>query len=349
MAALLAILAALRKAIARDLSSFESLKVNNFFLFVLLLIAGTSSVGLPPTSAYPFLLVLSVLILFPMSTDPLAKIPPDRLALWPLSMRQRIALRVTSFLLSPLLWIMALILWRSASLVTMLSYLALALGVQIASATGQKLAGRQPHFQLLRYVPQVPGPLGGLIRKNLRQQLSLLDPYLALVLSIGGGIYRFTSPNVDPAAPVILGLLVALALSTYTQSLFGLDGAAGMTRYRLLPLRGWQILLAKDVAFLVLLIVLVVPLSPLPGITFGLAALAFGHHSSVFLRIPQRRWRFAGGRLLPVGALQAIGGISLGFAESNFGPIVLVWTLLGFGASLFWYGRCWDHSRSGPS
>jgi hypothetical protein len=63
--------------------------------------------------------------------------------------------------------------------------------------------------------------------------------------------------------------------------------------------------LAKDEAFLGFLLLLVLPLDPAPGLTFGFIALAVGHHPSILLPIPQRRWRFTGGRLLP-GAIQGI-------------------------------------------
>jgi hypothetical protein len=45
-------------------------------------------------------------------------------------------------------------------------------------------------------------------------------------------------------------------MSTYAQSLFGLElgSGSGMTRYHLLPLGGWEILLAKDIAFLAMLL-----------------------------------------------------------------------------------------------
>ena len=49
-----------------------------------------------------------------------------------------------------------------------------------------------------------------------------------------------------------MALVVALALSTHTQVLLGIDGH-GAERYSLMPLRGWRILLAKDLAFLAIL------------------------------------------------------------------------------------------------
>ncbi len=345
MAPLVAILDALRKAVQRDLGSLESLKVNNFFLFVMLLVAGAVQSGQPPKSAYIFFFLFGFLLLFPISADPLARVPKDRLALWPLSIGQRVALRLSSLLLSPLLWIALIIAWRTGRLREGLSFLVVALAVRAASVLGKQLANRQRHFHLLRYIPQFPGAIGGLIRKDMRQLLSLLDPYVALALSVGGAAFRISGKATDPVAFPMLGILVALALSTYAQSLFGLDLRSGMTRYRLLPLRGWQILLAKDISFMAVLVVLLLPLDPLPGITLGLVALALGHHSSLFLRIPQQRWRFTGGRLLPVGALQAIGGVAIGFAEMQRGPAVLGVVFVLFTASLFWYGRCWDRRR----
>jgi len=138
-----------------------------------------------------------------------------------------------------------------------------------------------------------------------------------------------------------MGLLVALALSTCAQSLFGLDGDAGVTRYHLLPVRGWEILLAKDMAFLAILFVLLLPLDVWPGMTFGLVALAFGHHSSVLLELPQQRWRFASGQL-PFGAMQTAAGMAVGFVEHQQGWWVLALAAMGYAASVYYYGRRWE-------
>jgi hypothetical protein len=342
--AVFAILNALRRAMARDLGTLGSIKVNNLFLFVALLAYGALNTGLPPKSAEPFFMMLGFLLLFPLSSDPLGKIPPARLALWPLTGGQRLGLRFSSLALSPITWIGILILLKTARPLVALAFCALAAGVQIAAALGRHAARRDPHWNLLRYIPQFPGRLGGLVRKNMREILSLLDPYAALFLSIGGGAYRLFGAHPDPEAFAIVGLLVALTLSTYAQSLFGLElgSGSGMTRYRLLPLGGWEILLSKDIAFLAVLFVLLLPLDIAPGMTFGLVALALGHHSSVLLELPQQRWRFTGGRLLPVGAVQALGGMALGFLEYERGLVVLVMAAVGYVVSVYYYGRCWD-------
>jgi len=160
-------------------------------------------------------------------------------------------------------------------------------------------------------------------------------------LSIGGGAYRIFGAHPDPAAFTIIGLLVALALSTSAQSLFGLDGDGGVSRYHLLPVSGWAILLAKDIAFLTVLLALLLPLDPWPGMTFGLVALAFGHHSSVLLELPQQRWRFASGNL-PFGAMQTGAAVAVGFVEHQRGLLVLAAAFIGYLASVFYYGRRWD-------
>lgn len=343
MAAVLAILNALRRAAGRDLGSLASIKVNNLFLFVALLAYGAVNTGLSPKSAYPFFLLLGFLLLFPLSSDPLGRIPPARLALWPLSSGQRLGLRFASLALSPVAWIGMLILLRTARPLVALSFCGLALGVQAAASLARYAAQRDPHWNVLRYIPQFPGRLGGLVRKNVREMLSLLDPYAALLIAIGGGAYRLLARHPDPAAFAILSLLVALTLSTYAQSLFGLElSGSGMTRYRLLPLGGWQVLLTKDIAFLAVLLVWLLPLDPAPGMTFGLAALVLGHHSSVLLELPQKTWRFTGGRLLPVGALQAIIGMALGFLEHQRGLEVLELSALAYVTSLTYYGRRWE-------
>ncbi len=117
-----------------------------------------------------------------------------------------------------------------------------------------------------------------------------------------------------------------------------------MTRYRMLPLAGWEILLAKDLAYLGLLFVLVLPLAPGPGLTLGLAALAIGHFPSLGLPAAQQRWRFTGSRLLP-GVIQGLVALALGFGEARHGWPFLALSALAFGASLRLHGRYWDGQR----
>ncbi|MGH9583610.1 MAG: hypothetical protein ACRD4O_11800, partial [Bryobacteraceae bacterium] len=225
------------------MGTFESLKFNNFFLFVALMAYGAARSRLEPQSAEPLLMLLGLLVLFPISSDPLAKIPQSRLSLWPIGKRERIVLRIISLGLSPIVWITIFLMWLKAGLTLGLSFLGLAVAAQCLVVLGSRLAVRGPRYNIPHYVPPFPGVLGGLIRSGLREMLTILDTYIAVLLSVGGIAYRLMSPRPDPAAFPVLSALVALALSTHAQSLFGFEFASGMTRYRLLPLRGWQILL----------------------------------------------------------------------------------------------------------
>jgi len=70
-------------------------------------------------------------------------------------------------------------------------------------------------------------------------------------------------------------------------------------------------------------------------------ALAFGHHSSVLVGLPQQRWRFASGNL-PFGAMQTAAGMVVGFLEHQRGLPVLALAAMGYLASVYYYGRRWE-------
>ena len=339
MAGLRTILTALARAIRRDLRSYQSIAGNNFFLFTALLLQ-------QPQSAEFFLLILGFLLLFPLSADPLAKIPADRLALWPLSLRQRFGLRLASIALSPIIWIAFVILLLKARFATALLFLAVAIAIQCLMLLAGQAVKRSPQANLLRRLPTLPGKFGGLIRNNIREMLSVLDTYTALLLSLSATGYRFLSKAPNAEAFPILALMVAMILSTYAQCLFGLDAKSGITRYRLLPLRGWQVLLAKDIAYLAILFALVLPLEPLAGITAGLAGLAIGHHGAVLTPTQQKRWRFTGGIPFPIGVSQIFVGTGLGIAEHRSGLLFLAIAAVLFVASLIGYGFVWDRQNA---
>lgn len=196
-----------------------------------------------------------------------------------------------------------------------------------------------PALNASRYVPQFPGTLGGVVRLNLRQILSVLDFYAALVFSVAATAYRLQSGSTEPEAFPISALLVGLALSTCAQCQFGLDSS--LSRYHLFPLPGWKILLAKDIALLLVLWILVLPLHVRAGLAFGLVALAIGRYPSLVLRVPQQRWRFTSGNLR-FGILQVVMGTVFGVAEYQRGPYFFVPRLFYTFSPYFFGGRYWD-------
>jgi hypothetical protein len=329
MARLFAILKALSRAFQRGEKSFGSLAGNNFFLVAVLFLgkAGTF-----------LFLIMGLVILFPLSTDPLRKIPPSRLALWPLERREHWLLRALSPWVNPMTWvIMALALWAAKGSVTV-GLWGLAAGLFAAGFVISEL--RLPSGAAMwRRMPHFPGPLDQLIRKNLREMLCTLDFYCALLLSLSAGIYRAAGLGLPQEAFMAMTVLVVVALSSYAQCLFGLDGAGGLSRYRLLPLRGWQILAAKDAAFLLVTVVLVAPLAPLSGLGAALVALAMGRKPAVEDPRAQVRWRFSAGTSPVYGVVEVMVMASAASAIFLTSVWILLPCVLAWLGSLWWYGR----------
>jgi len=320
MARLAAVLKALARAVARDQKSLQSVVANNFFIVTALLLrqAGTF-----------IYLIVGLVLLFPLSTDPLRKIPPSRLALWPLEPRERRLLRALSPWINPMTWVIAaLALWAGRGKIT-LGLWALAAALVAAGFLLSDLPFA-PMQTVWQRIPQFPGPWNHLIRKNLREMLTTLDFYCALILSLATLFFRSFAPRMPREALLALSVLVVLALSSYAQCLFGLDGRGGLSRYHLLPLQGWQILAAKDTAFLLIVIPLVLPVASLAGLGAAFVALTIGHDPSIHHLRPQLRWRFSSGSSVMLGlgqaALMAVAASGIYFTSALFlMPCLLAW------------------------
>jgi hypothetical protein len=334
MARTAAILSALGRALRRDQKSIVATVGNNFFIVTALVLQNAG--------AFLFL-ILGLILLFTLSTDPLQKIPASRLALWPLQRRERWALRAASPWVNPMTWLIGgSAVWVARGKITV-GLWGLCGGL-IATSFVLSALPLGPRANLWRRIPQLPGPLNHLIRKNLREMLCTLDFYVALLLSLSALAYRASGMKLPEEALMPLTLLVMVALSSYAQCLFGLDGESGLERYRLLPVSGWQVLLSKDAAFLALAILLVLPLAPLAGLGAALVALAVGHHATVDHQREQVRWRFSSGAPVVEGltqcALIAMAGSSVGHSAWMLAPCVVAWA-----GSVWWYGRRWDGVR----
>ncbi len=338
MAGLRAILKALGRAVRRDLHSYHSLTANNFFLFAVLVAYQQAQ------SALFFGLVLGLLLLFPLAADPLAKIPRERMEAWPLAERDRILLRLASMALSPAAWITVALVGATARPTLGVGFLLLAAAIHGLTVLARHVVERAPSWDLPRWVPKLPGRFGGLVHKDLRQMLAVLDVYVALVVTVTGTAWRIAGRNTDPDTFAILALIVVLAMSTYAQCLFGLDVESGWTRYRMLPVRGWYILLAKGAAFLLAALVLVLPLDPLAGVAAALAALAVGQQAAVQMPAPQHRWRFTGGTLFPNGFAQVVAIFGAGLGVHRGSLLWLPAAAAGYALSLWYYGRAWDRA-----
>jgi hypothetical protein len=332
MVRILAVLNAVWRAVRRGQGSFASIGTNNFLIFTAYFLRENG------TFLY---LVIAILTFLPMSADPLRKIPPERIALWPLAPREWWILRVLSPWLNPIMWLLAAAtVWAVHRKVTW-QLLGIAVGMFALCFLLSDLGGGA-WDGLARRVPGFPGLLGELIRKNVRQMLSTLDFWLAFVLGVGTAIYRVADRTAPPEAFLMMSLVILLALSSYAQCLFGLDGPGGLTRYRLLPLRGWQILFAKDAAFFAVALLLTLALNPLAGLAATLVVLAVGHEQAVKHVRPQVRWRFSTSSSLGNGVVQVPAMFIAAYGVTRTNVLLLVPCLAAYGISLWWFGRSLD-------
>ena len=262
IANVIALLKALRLASWRDIQSFRSIAGQNFFLFVLLVAYQQ------PESAEFLFVILVLIMLFPLSANVMDKIPSERRTGWPVSGLEWGMVRLGSFAFYPIAWLAILLLLRAGWRIGALAAMGGAL-LQVLSGVAKRFVRASPAFSL-RWIPVPPGILGKLMRLQWREMLGTLDPYIAFALMGCTEVYRAFGRRLDPAAAQIISLLVVLAMSTEAQVLFAIDGA-GAERFRQFPLRGWRIILAKDLAFLSLLSVLVLPLDFVSGFVSGVA------------------------------------------------------------------------------
>jgi hypothetical protein len=314
MARVRAILSAVARASRRKSKLLRQVRGNNMFY------AGVTLMFLGDPAALVFFMVLIALVLFlPSSGDPMTAVPRERLDLWPLTRWERYGLRLVSPLLNPLTWvILGGMVWKRVTW----GLWALVAGFFLGGFTAS--SRRFPH----PWVPKIfMGDLTQLVRKELRQLLTALDLYCALLIVIPAFYFRLTGVLPVSARVPLTGLVVVI-MSTIPLTLFGLDGEGGMTRYRLWPVHGWWALAAKDIAYLLLMLLLTLPLSAAGGIAGALMALAIGQFVSVKKATRQSRWRFRTCPTLPFSVAQMLLAM-LGFAA------VTQWGALWVGPCIF--------------
>jgi len=324
-----AILKWIARAANRNRRSFISLAGNNLFYAAM-----TLAFMLDPVGAQAAFILVGIIVVLPMSSDPLRAIPRVRMLIWPLEANERRLLRLVSPLLNPMTWgVLALALWKRASW----GIVSLGAGVVGTGFIASARAGSGAK-SLWRYLPRYPSLLNHLIRNNLRQLLSTLDFWCGASIAVAALGWR-AAGLLPQEAFFPLTVIAMVGISTCALTLFGLDGEAGMTRYRLMPLRGWQILLAKDIAYLTMALIVAAPLSIPAALGAALIALAIGHQASVASPRPQTRWRFQTGSSLGVALTQMIpmtmAGAAIAYTSILFLPVwIAAWIF-----SVWWFGR----------
>ena len=335
MAALVGLVRARALSRTRELRSLEAALSNNFVFFALLLL------GLQPRGAWFLPTLVGIVLFLPLCAGSFGQVPRDRLQLLPLALPELLALRLAGLLMAPPLWIAAIlaVLGGPGQRVTAATVILAGVVVNLGYAVGRRTLAGHAGLNPFRWLPCPPGALGLLFLKNLRELLHTLDAYLALAMCLLGVLCRVLVPKPSPETGFGCAVLVVLALSTYGQNLFGAEGRAGLERCRLLPIRGWKLLLAKDLAFLAVVAVLTLPLAPIPGLAAGAGALAVGHHASVGRTGSLARWRFSAGSSSGLGVLQVVAL----FTAATLCQRASAWWLLPFlgalAGSVAWHGR----------
>ena len=148
---------------------------------------------------------------------------------------------------------------------------------------------RSQGFNVLGLI-HFPGRFGGLLKKDLRYFIRLLDVYFALPIVILFVIYLASNP--EPSASVFRVVLITLFLPwiSMTSNCFGLDSPHGLDRYCLFPLSGRDMLLSKNLAFSLHFVVLVGAVFPLALWRFGAGVTVLGFIELVLMALAYLSW-----------------------------------------------------------
>ncbi len=340
MARILAVLSLLKKLMLKELSSASSVRFNNFLFCILFIMSATNG---GPKVAFWSTLLFQIVLLAPLlvtfSVDTQHRLPPERVATWPLTGRQRLLLSSVSFAFNPFFMVLFLsyLFWMGLAAGLFFLLLAFMAHGAVYAVGSLPFKMRTPAgLSLLR----TPLGVSGIAQETWREMLRTLDFWTALLIAVSGTLYRLLGRAPDPEAFPILSLLVGIAMSTMGQRMLRLDDGRALLRYRLLPISGWKLLVTQDMTFLIPLSVMVSLLSLRTGLAFGLAAIAVGRYPSLRQRANQRRWRFVGGDPRFGVAQVLLGGLA-GIGAARAGLWVLAVALALYVVSIFWGEQLW--------
>jgi hypothetical protein len=343
LAQVLALLSLLKKLMSKELGSISSVRFNNFLFCLLLIISasgGTLNVKFWSTFFFQIVLLAPLLVIF--SVDTQHRLPPERVATWPLTGSQRLLLSSVSFALNPLFIVLffGYLFWMG--LATALLFVLLALIVHLTVYAVSRLPFKRQIAASLG-LSRLPLEVGGIAQEMWQGLRGTLDFWIALLIAVIGTLYRLFGRTPEPEAFPMLSLLVGIAMSTVAQRMMRLDEGRALLRYRLLPIAGWKLLVTQDMTFLIPLAVMTSLLSLRTGLAFGFIAIAVGRYPSLRQRANQRRWRFVGGDPR-FGAAQIVLGGLAGIGASRTGLWVLTVAFAIYLVSVFWGEMLWQRS-----
>jgi hypothetical protein len=216
-------------------------------------------------------------------------------------------------------------------------------------------------------IGRLPGRLGPLVDKEQRAFSRVLDLWMGLLLVLA--VVTLSASTSLPAGFSQTIVVIVCALNAnVTLNCLGLDRPAGLTRYLMLPVRGADLLLAKNVALMIVVAVQLAPLLAigawqsgvtlleadlLLAIVLVLAHLAWGNVVSVYEPRRMEPHRFASAGDLLTTSVSVLIGSAPGVAvfvvlrsDSGVAPVAIAVIVLvmaaAYVASLRYAGRIFD-------
>jgi len=231
-------------------------------------------------------------------------------------------------------------------------------------------SAKQPTGRSVDRVLWFPGRFGGLVRMEQHYFRKTLDVWPGLLLVLAVSVASLFGP-LPPIVHQSIIVIVFLFNINVIMNCFGLNTSAELNRYAILPLRGTQVLLVKNLGLTVIVgaqLALLIPIAiwrsgpfdagaeVLAATVLLLAHLAWGNLVSVTAPFKMQFYRFAsnGAPLTTmvggtIGSTPGIVVLSLLNSESSVSAAaiagVLLLSLVVYLVSLHWSGRRFEHRR----
>ena len=190
MAQILALLSLLKKLMLKELGSVSSVRTNNFlFCILLILSASGGTLRVKFWSTFFFQIVLLAPLLVTFSVDTQHRLPPERVATWPLTGRERLLLSSVSFALNPLFVVLffGYLFWMGLAAALFFVLLALIVHTTVFAVSRLPFILRIPASLGLS---RARFEVGGIAQEMWRELQGTLDFWVAVLIAVIGTLYR---------------------------------------------------------------------------------------------------------------------------------------------------------------
>lgn len=261
--------------------------------------------------------------------------------------------------------------WLAIGTLSVLTVIALCASLwsfrQSLGSTASRRSQKNMTFTSFKFL----GKMGGLSAKDLRYFRRLLDPYLGLLAGALCSLYLVTADVPSSDVFWIFIIIIFVPNASVAFNYFGLDNRSGLNRYALLPIKGKEIILSKNLAFVTVISIQVFLMTLLAGWRLGLGVAALGAVQAALLALANMTWgnwmavnhpfKMQFFRLSSGGSpIDALGGVVFGslpgivaiwlFHENKPGVLwIIILMLLLYGAlylcSVIWAGRNFERKQ----